>query len=146
MSTLYSAELQPLANPGNSLIDAPKEKNAYRRIDFFSRNTTDAVNGNIANGDTVVLAKLPKGAVILGGALLQGGLGSGVTASVTLGSQNLVTAASSVAAAGALALAGTIALGYGQELAADTDLVLTIGGGTPTGAVAIAGHIDYVWN
>lgn len=146
MATRYSTQMQAQVNAGNSLINALTDRNAYKRLDAFSRNTTDAVNGNIANGDTVVLARLPKGAVIVGGTLQRGALGAGVTATLQVQGQNLITAATDVSAAGGAALAPTIALGYGYVLTADADLILTIGGATPTGGIAITGHVEYVQN
>lgn len=146
MATRYSTQMQKQVNPGNELINALTERNSYKRSDAFTRNTTDAVNGNVGNGDVIVLARLPKGAVIQGGSLQFGALGAGVTGTLAISGQNLITAATSLAAAGAAALAPTIALGYGFVVPADADLTLTIGGAAPAGGIAIAGHVDYVQN
>lgn len=148
MATLYSNQQVKINSPGNSLVDGTKEKAAYSKVDLFERSTSATTDnpGAVAQNDVLVLTRLPKGARILGGQLSFTALGAGVTGTLALGAQNLITAATSLAAAGSAAIGSTIALGFGYTLPADTDLTLTIGGGNPAASQTISGYVEYTFN
>lgn len=152
MATRYSQQLQVTQGQTvSSFRSGLNEVNAHRKSEFFKRNTTDAVNGNLAQNDVVHLARVPKGARIVGGVLKTGALGAGVTiklgyikATSLTASDAAFLAATSVAAISSTAFADTEALNYGLE--ADEDLIVTatIEGAAPAGDKNILGEIHYL--
>lgn len=144
MATVYTNESRKFILPAYSQVEA-KDVGGKVRVLYFSRSTTDAVNGNLANGDVIDAGQLPKGARIIGGKLDQDALGSGVTLTVSLSvSSTALSGALDVAAAGEDVFANTVALNYGYELTVTERLLITVGGGTPASSKVIKGHLLYV--
>ena len=82
-----------------------------------------------ASGTVINIAKLPKGAVFVGGLVVTDGLGSGVTiACGDSGDADRYLAAASVASAGAVEMQAIA--GIGHQMTDDTIITLTTGGAT----------------
>lgn len=100
--------------------------------------------GPVASGDTVVLTRLPSGAKVVGGQVSFGVMGTGATAIIgtTADTDRYSGTLTTPAAGGVVSLANTDALFHGEELTADTDIILTGGGATyATTTKEIIGYI-----
>lgn len=151
----------------------PVSKNSPR--DYYGRvrvvRWVYTALGTEASGDTITLANLPPTAKVVGGTLVYGALGTGVTSSVGLvnglgtleggaaagaatGTEFL--SAGATATAGATALADTLAKKYGYVIANPAaaatgqanqttplgdTLILTIGGAGLTAGIIISGQL-----
>lgn len=125
----------------------PKANERHGRVRLHYWSFTTASGGGPAVNDTVVVARLPQGARILGGRAAAEAMSSGAgTAQVSLGvagdaARYLET--SSVDAAAGLSFADTVARNFGDELTADTDVVATALGEAWAGSKAFNGYILY---
>lgn len=146
MAQRYSAELQGVkGSTGYVFADGLAAVDTRSKITRFTRGTTDATNGALAQNDTVLVATLPKGAVPIGGKILFEALGTGVTLAVGVsGTAGAYLAATSAASAGSAALFATIALGAGVQLTAATDVIITVAGAAPDADKTIFGYIEYL--
>jgi hypothetical protein len=153
MADRYSEQVQPAFTHGSQYRSGLGEVNSVKRVDFFSRNTTDAVNGDVAQNDVILAARIPANALILGGVLLTEALGTNVTA--TVGRRGLTTGTASaaaflgstnVSAISRTAFAQTKALGFGYRTTEETYLTVTLGGAVPAGNKVIEGFVEYVVN
>lgn len=110
------------------------------RAFYFSRATSAAKP--IANGDIVMACRIPKNARILGGNITFGAMGASTTIKVGTAADAIkYLGSTSVAAAGSAVLANTQALNYGEELSADTDIILTCEGANYAADKEIRGHL-----
>lgn len=157
MPNHVSIQTQRLVGPKYQLSNGFSEVDAEESVTYFERNTTTPTNStdfdgvatavNIVNGDVIYAARLKKGARIFSGRLITEALGASVTISVgTVENPTLFLAATSVASASTTEFAATYATGAGQILSADTWLILTVGGASPTLAKVICGFIRYAKN
>lgn len=153
MATLYSVQTQSLVSQERGYQNGLRDVNATSRFDFFERNVTDAVNGNIANGDVIILARIPRGARILDGVFTNTAAGASVTGTIgTLGAKTGTASAAallgstSLTSAARTPFAQTQALGFGTLTTEETYITLTVGGGTPTGGANFSGYIQYAVN
>ena len=107
----------------------PKVNERHGRVRLHYWSFTTASGGGPAVNDTVVVARLPQGARILGGRLAAEAMSTaGGTAQVSLGVMGDAARyleASSVDAAAGLSFADTVARNLGDALAADTDVIAT---------------------
>jgi hypothetical protein len=121
------------------------ERHGRLRLDYWSF-TTDAGGGPAVN-DTVVVARLPQGARILGGRAAAEAMSTGAgTAQASIGlagDAQRYLEASSVDAATGLSFADTVARNFGDELAADTDVIATVSGEAWAAAKKFTGYILY---
>ena len=154
MANLYSVQLQRTQAQGNQYSNGIAEIGAKIRDAYFERNTTDAVNGNVANGDTIELVRIPKYARILDGTIAREALGASVT--VSLGTKNTdgsgtpaptsLLVATDFSAAGVTYFPSSYALLFGQVTTAETTVYATIGGANPAGNKMINGYVQYLQN
>ena len=107
----------------------PKANERHGRVRLHYWSFTTASGGGPAVNDTVVVARLPQGARILGGRLAAEAMSTaGGTAQVSLGVTGDAARyleASSVDAATGLLFADTVARNLGDALATDTDVIAT---------------------
>ena len=154
----YSAEVAQSENGQSVSPLKPNEKGGRLRITRFTLTVPTAT---IVATKNVIVAKLPKGARILGVTVMTDGLvtagdmdvglsGADATgfigAGVTADSDNMLADALDVAAAGAVYAASTLALNYGYETLKEVYLTITNPSGAATWAAGklIAGHVEYV--
>lgn len=157
MATRYSVQTKrsdPLVQD-YTLRSGMSEVNANASIAFFSRFSTDAVDGDLAEDDVVLMARLPKGARIIGGEIKRSALGASVTLiagylGVAAGSaytdDDAFLASFDAAAAGTSPLAETIALNFGLVLTEESWLTVTVAGASPDASQSIQGYIKYLTN
>jgi hypothetical protein len=154
MANLLTVQTQRGIGPRYTLSDGFTEVDGELSFAYFTRATTTPANStdlggvpytaNVANGDVIYAAKLPKGARILFGRLFHTALGAGVTLQVGVpGTANKFLASFDASAAGASELAATFALGAGEVLTAETWLIITVGGANPAAGQTISGFIAY---
>lgn len=157
MPNHVSVQVQRTVGQKYQLSNGFSEVDAEVSTSYFERNTTtptgstdfDGVSTavNIVNGDVIYAVRLKKGMRILGGRLFTEALGASVTIKVgTVESDALFLAAYDVSAASATDFASTYAKGAGQVLTADTWLILTVAGASPTLGKVISGYITYAKN
>lgn len=161
MPVLYSDQITKsraaLAGTSYELENGLTVTGGKERIAFFSILST-----GVAQNDTIQLAKLPKGARILGGSLIAEALGASTTialgtdvalsdasssaTAIAAGVANLL-AATDVSAASNTAFAATFALGAGSLCTAgETTVIATVAGAAPTTARKIVGWVRYLQN
>jgi hypothetical protein len=125
----------------------PKANERHGRLRLHYWSFTTASGGGPAVNDTVIIARLPRGARLLGGRAAAEAMSSGGgTAQVSLGLTGDAARyleASSVDAAAGLSFADTVARNFGDELAADTDVIATALGEAWAGAKKFNGYILY---
>jgi len=95
---------------------------------------------SLASGSDISVARLPKGAKIFDVVIHHDALGSGVTLAVGDGddADRLITAAAA-ATAGKVVMSEDGAIdGFAYETTAETDILITTGGGTATGTIKVA--------
>jgi len=95
---------------------------------------------SLVSGSDISVARLPKGAVVYDVIVHHDALGSGVTLSVgDSGSATRYVGATAAATAGKVVMSedGNID-GFGYENTAETDVLITIGGGTASGTIKVA--------
>ena len=128
-------------------VVVPKANERHGRLRLHYWSFTTAAAGGPAVNDTVVIARLPQGARILGGRAAFEAMSTGAaTAQVSIGlaaDTARYLEASSVDGAGGLSFADTTARNFGDELAADTDVVATALGEAWAAAKAFNGYILY---
>jgi hypothetical protein len=92
---------------------------------------------SLANPSDISVARLPKGAVVYDVIIHHDALGSGVTLSVgDSGSATRYIGATAAATAGKVVMSEDGAIdGFGYENTAETDVLITVGGGTATGTI-----------
>jgi predicted NBD/HSP70 family sugar kinase len=144
MTTFKSDQIAVLDAVPASLPKA-NERHGRLRLHYWSFVT--ATGGGPAVNDTVVIARLPRGARILGGRAVAEAMSSGgATAQVSIGlvaDAARYLEASSVDAAAGLSFADTVARNFGEELSAVTDIVATALGEAWAGAKKFNGYILY---
>ncbi len=112
------------------------------RRSYFSY-TTPA--GGLAISDTIELTKVPKGARLLGGLVVNGAMAT--TAALELGdgtTSDKYLAAASVAAAGQVDFGNLIAKNFGEQLAAALTLTATVVTAVWAAAEQLDGYVDYM--
>lgn len=140
MSALYSDQYNSVFNGQNASPLKDNEWGGKVRSFYFTRTTSASYP--VASGDTIALVRLPKGSRILEGFVAFEAMGSSTTATIgTSASAAKYLGSTSVASAGTAGFANTVALSYGEELSADTDIILTAGGANYANDKAIKGHI-----
>lgn len=91
-------------------------------------------SAGLTSGDVIELFTLPKGAVLLGGAMAWEAMGAGCTAKVgDAGDVDKYLGSTDVSGAGYSLIGNTIALYAGQKLQDDKVISLTTGGGNFAG-------------
>lgn len=98
------------------------------------------VASSLVSGSDISVARLPKGAVVYDVIVHHGALGAGVTLSVgDSGSATRYVGATAAATAGKVVMSedGSID-GFGYENTAETDVLITTGGGTASGTIKVA--------
>jgi hypothetical protein len=129
-------------------VVVPKANERHGRVRLHYWSFTTAASAGPAVNDTIVIARLPQGARILGGRIANEALSSGAgTAQVSIGlvgDAARYLEASSVDAAGGLAFADTPERNFGDELAADADVVATALGEAWAASKKLNGYILYV--
>ena len=92
---------------------------------------------SLANPSDISVARLPKGAVVYDVIIHHDALGSSVTLSVgDSGSATRYIGATAAATAGKVVMSEDGAIdGFGYENNAETDVLITVGGGTATGTI-----------
>ena len=95
---------------------------------------------SLASGSDISVARLPKGAKVWEVIVHHDALGSGVTLSVgDSGSATRYIGATAAATAGKLVMSEDGAIdGFGYEQAAETDILITTGGGTASNTIKVA--------
>jgi hypothetical protein len=157
MPNHLTLQLQRSVGPKYQLSNGFTDTDGEVSFAYFSRNTTTPAGStlldgtpttaNILNADVIYGPVLKKGSRILFGRLFREALGAGVTLRVGIvGADAKWLASFDASAAGASELAATIALGAGEVLAADVQLIITVGGANPTLAREISGYIAYAKN
>jgi hypothetical protein len=144
MTTFKSDQIAAL-DAAPPVVPKANERHGRLRLHYWSFTT--AAGGGPAVNDTVVVARLPRGARILGGRAAAEAMSSGAgTAQVSIGlagdaARYLET--SSVDTAGGLSFADTVARNFGDELAADADVVATVSGEAWAASKKFDGYIVY---
>ena len=95
---------------------------------------------SLVSGSDISVARLPKGAVVYDVIVHHDALGAGVTLSVgDSGSATRYVGATAAATAGKVVMSedGSID-GFGYENTAETDVLITTGGGTASGTIKVA--------
>lgn len=158
MANILSAQAQRGIGPKYSLSNGFTEVDGEISFAYFSRNTTTpagstdldgvATTAAVGNGDVIYAARLKKGSRILFGKVFREALGASVVGKVGIvGDDDAFLAASTDwSAAGANDLAATYALGAGTVIEADTWLIITVSGATPTAGRLVSGFIAYAKN
>ncbi|MEK9896449.1 MAG: hypothetical protein VW518_08500 [Burkholderiaceae bacterium] len=92
---------------------------------------------SLANPSDISVARLPKGAVVYDIIVHHDALGSGVTLAVgDSGSATRYVGATAAATAGKIVMSEDGAIdGFGYENTSETDVLITVGGGTATGTI-----------
>jgi hypothetical protein len=143
--TVYKSDQIAALDAVPAIVPKANERHGRLRLHYWSFAT--AAGAGPAVNDTVVIARLPQGARILGGRIANEAMSSGAsTAQVSIGLAGDAARyleASSVDAAGGLSFADTVARNFGDELAADTDLVATALGEAWAASKKIDGYILY---
>ncbi|MGE5537332.1 MAG: hypothetical protein ACM30I_01850 [Gemmatimonas sp.] len=125
----------------------PKANERHGRVRLHYWSFTTGASAGPAVNDTIVVARLPQGARILGGRLANEAMSTGAsTAQVTIGVAGDAARyleASSVDAAGGVSFADTPARNFGDEFAAATDVVATALGEAWAAARKFNGYILY---
>lgn len=125
----------------------PKANERHGRVRLHYWSFTTAAGAGPAINDTVVIARLPQGARILGGRLANEAMSTGAgTAQITIGLAGDAARyleASSVDAAGGLSFADTPLRNFGDELAAGVDVVATALGEAWAASKKLNGYILY---
>jgi len=95
---------------------------------------------SLAQGSDISVARLPKGAKVYEVIVHHDALGTGVTLSVgDSGSATRYIGATAAATAGKLVMSEDGAIdGFGYEQTAETDVLITTGGGTAGGTIKVA--------
>jgi hypothetical protein len=128
-----------------AIVPKANERHGRLRLHYWSYTT--APGGGPAVNDTVVIARLPQGARILGGRVAFEAMSSGgATAQITIGLAGdgaRYLEANSVDAAGGLSFADTVARNFGDEPAADIDVIATALGEAWAAAKKLNGYILY---
>ena len=95
---------------------------------------------SLASGSDISVARLPKGAKVWEVIVHHDALGSGVTLSVgDSGSATRYIGATAAATAGKLVMSEDGAIdGFGYEQTAETDILITTGGGTASNTIKVA--------
>ena len=155
MATRYSTQIQPLFTQASDFVSGMGEVNATTKRSYFTRNTTDSFNGSVAADDIVYLARIPKGARVVGGVLKTGALGANNVATVgiksvasagTVSTADFFLGSTSVAAISSTPFAQTEALGFGYVATEELFLTVTVTTGTVAGDKNILGYIEYLYN
>lgn len=95
---------------------------------------------SLVSGSDISVARLPKGAKVYDVVVHHDALGSGVTLSVgDSGSATRYIGATAAATAGKVVMSEDGAIdGFGYEQTAETDVLITTGGGTASGTIKVA--------
>lgn len=95
---------------------------------------------SLASGSDISVARLPKGAIVYDVVIHHDALGSGVTLAVGDSSDaDRYITATAAATAGKVVMSEDGAIdGFGYEQTAETDVVITTGGGTASGTIKVA--------
>jgi len=95
---------------------------------------------SLASGSDISVARLPKGAVVYDVIIHHDALGSGVTLAVgDSADADRYIAATAAATAGKVIMSEDGAIdGFGYEQTAETDVLITTGGGTASGTIKVA--------
>lgn len=157
VADFYSDEIAQSEN-GTNGSDPLKPNEYYGRVRMARFSFTSSTD--MDDGEDIFLCKLPKGARIIDGAFLCGGLGAGCQVDIGLAGadasgyidyDNSVSddvakflSNGDVAAAGKDSFAQTLALGYGYELTKDCYLTATVEAVDWDGSIAVAGHVLFV--
>jgi hypothetical protein len=125
----------------------PKANERHGRLRLHYWSFTTAAGAGPAINDTITVARLPQGARILGGRLVNEAMSTAAgTAQVTLGIAGDTARyleANSVDAAGGLSFADTVLRNFGDELAAGTDVIATVLGEAWAPVKKFNGYILY---
>lgn len=101
--------------------------------------------GGYAQDDVLELIDLPKGALLLGGAIVFSAMGASRTVLVgTAADTDRYLASTSTATAGTALIGNTIALNFHEVLTVKTRLQAVMGGGTWPAAGVFNGHVLFV--
>ena len=94
---------------------------------------------SLASGSDISVARLPKGAMVWDVVIMHDALGSGVTLKVgDSADDDRYVAATAAANAGVISMHNDGAIdGFGFEQTAETDVLITTGGGTANGTIKI---------
>jgi len=143
--TVYKSDQIAGLDAAPAIVPKANERHGRLRLHYWSF-TTAAAAGPAIN-DTVVIVRLPQGARILGGRVANEAMSTGAsTAQVSIGvggDAARYLEASSVDAAGGLSFADTPARNFGDELAADVDIVATALGEAWAASKKLNGYILY---
>lgn len=143
MATAYGVNsakyLDPVVTPANKQPVGGGDQ-AGRVSVIYDQFVIPAAGAGAANGDILVMGRLLKNQRIIGGTLAWGALGT----SVTLkwgddGDDDRIRAAAAAATAGQGGI--TEIAGHGFVMDADRNVLVTIGGATPTAGILIKSMI-----
>lgn len=120
-------------------------KDMFGRVRTYWFDRTSANPTDELNGDTITLTKIPAGSKILRGHLAFEAMGTSATIQIGVsGTAGKYLGSTSVAAAGVTPFADTVALNCGEILAAETELIATLGGADYTAAKKLIGYVQVV--
>lgn len=139
MASHYSAQYQKFVNVPREHVKT-NEKGGRVRVAYFSV----VADGTEEANDLFYLTQIPAGSRLLAGWAVFSDWGSATMDIGTAADVDRYADGLTIGTAGESVFLNTALLNYGEELAADTDVIAKILGATAAAAATLVGHILYV--